>query len=134
MERHCQNAMAVAEYLEKHAKVKQVIYPGLPSHPQHELALRQNPFGFSGMISFYVASPDPEAGGKLCSLLKLFTLAESLGGIESLIEIPALMTHASHPEHVREKLGIDNSLVRLSVGVEDVRDLINDLSQALDKI
>ena len=135
MERHSANALAVAQFLETHPKVRSVIYPGLASHPQHELAVKQSEGkGLSGMVSFYVNSSDPSAGCKLVSAMKVFTLAESLGGIESLVEIPSLMTHASHPPDVRKKLGIDDSLVRLSVGVEDVKDLINDLNQALENI
>lgn len=126
--------MAVAQFLENHPKIQRVIYPGLASHPQHELAKRQTPKGFSGMVSFYVKSSNSAAASKLVSALKVFTLAESLGGVESLVEIPSLMTHASHPTEVRMKLGIDDSLVRLSVGLEDVKDLIDDLQQALDKV
>jgi cystathionine gamma-lyase len=129
MERHCSNAMAIATRLETHPAVKQVIYPGLASHPQHELAKRQM-HGFGGMISLVL---DRDLQGTLRALerTELFTLAESLGGVESLIEHPAIMTHASIPPTARDVLGISDSLIRLSVGVEDVDDLIADLEQAL---
>jgi cystathionine gamma-lyase len=129
MERHCANAMAIATRLESHPAVKQVIYPGLASHPQHELARRQM-YGFGGMISVVL---DRDLQGTLRALerTQLFTLAESLGGVESLIEHPAIMTHASIPPTARDALGISDSLIRLSVGVEDVDDLIADLEQAL---
>jgi len=129
MERHCSNALAIAERLEKHPAVKQVIYPGLASHPQHDLAKRQM-HGFGGMIS---AVLDRDLAGTLRMLerTQLFTLAESLGGVESLIEHPAIMTHASVPAVARAELGISDSFIRLSVGVENVDDLIADLEQAL---
>ncbi|HZZ67552.1 MAG TPA: PLP-dependent aspartate aminotransferase family protein [Phenylobacterium sp.] len=129
MERHCANALAIAQRLEAHPAAKQVIYPGLPSHPQHELAKRQM-HGFGGMVSVVL---DRDLAGTLRMLerTELFTLAESLGGVESLIEHPAIMTHASIPPHVREELGISDSFIRLSVGVENVDDLIADLEQAL---
>ena len=129
MERHCSNAMAIATRLQSHPAVKQVVYPGLASHPQHELAKRQM-HGFGGMISLVL---DRDLQGTLRALerTELFTLAESLGGVESLIEHPAIMTHASIPEDSRTELGISDSLIRLSVGVENVDDLIADLEQAL---
>jgi cystathionine gamma-lyase len=129
MERHCSNAMAIATRLESHPAVRQVIYPGLASHPQHELAKRQM-HGFGGMISVVL---DRDLQGTLRALerTELFTLAESLGGVESLIEHPAIMTHASIPPTARDALGISDSLIRLSVGVENVDDLIADLEQAL---
>jgi len=129
MERHCSNALAIAQRLEAHPAVKQVIYPGLKSHPQHELAKRQM-HAFGGMISVVL---DRDLAGTLRMLerTQLFTLAESLGGVESLIEHPAIMTHASIPPHVREELGISDAFIRLSVGVENVDDLIADLEQAL---
>jgi len=129
MERHCENAMAIATWLEAQSGVKQVIYPGLKSHPQHELAKRQM-HGFGGMISVVL---DRDMAGTLRMLerTELFTLAESLGGVESLIEHPAIMTHASIPPHVREELGISDAFIRLSVGVEKAEDLIADLAQAL---
>ncbi|HEY2357085.1 MAG TPA: cystathionine gamma-synthase [Phenylobacterium sp.] len=129
MERHCSNALAIATRLESHPAVKQVIYPGLPSHPQHELAKRQM-HGFGGMISV-VLDRDLQGALRMLERTELFTLAESLGGVESLIEHPAIMTHASIPPHVREELGISDAFIRLSVGVEDVDDLIADLEQAL---
>jgi len=129
MERHCANAAAIAERLEGHPAVAQVIYPGLASHPQHELAKRQM-HGFGGMISL-VLKGDLSAAKRMLERTELFTLAESLGGVESLIEHPAIMTHASIPPGARAELGISDSLVRLSVGVENVDDLIADLEQAL---
>jgi len=129
MERHCANALAVASFLEGHEKVKKVFYPGLASHPQHALAKRQM-HGFGGMISV-VLERDLPGTMRMLERTELFTLAESLGGVESLIEHPAIMTHASIPPHVREELGIADGLIRLSVGVEDVDDLIADLEQAL---
>ena len=129
MERHCYNALAIATRLESHPAVKQVIYPGLPSHPQHELAKRQM-HGFGGMISV-VLDRDLQGALRMLERTELFTLAESLGGVESLIEHPAIMTHASIPPHVREELGISDAFIRLSVGVEDADDLIADLEQAL---
>ena len=129
MERHCSNALAIATRLESHKAVRQVIYPGLASHPQHDLAKRQM-HGFGGMISV-VLDRDLKGTLRMLERTELFTLAESLGGVESLIEHPAIMTHASIPPHVREELGIADGLIRLSVGVEDVDDLIADLEQAL---
>jgi cystathionine gamma-lyase len=129
MERHCSNALAIAQRLEAHPAVRQVIYPGLPSHPQHELAKRQM-HGFGGMISA-VLDLDLKGTLRVLERTELFTLAESLGGVESLIEHPAIMTHASIPPTARDVLGISDSLVRLSVGVENVDDLIADLEQAL---
>ena len=131
MQRHSQNAMEVASFLEKHAKVSRVLYPGLKSHPQHELARRQTPRGFSGMISFNVKSDDMKAASKVVSKCHVFKLAESLGGVESLCEIPFIMTHASHPPEVPKHLNIDETLIRISVGIEHARDLIQDLEQAL---
>jgi cystathionine beta-lyase/cystathionine gamma-synthase len=131
MERHDSNGMAVAKYLEGQAKVKRVIYPGLASHPQHELAKRQQR-GFGGMISFDLGSV--EAATALLNHVKLCSLAESLGGVETLISHPPSMTHASVPADVRARIGITPGLVRLSVGIEDVEDLIADLDQALAKV
>ncbi len=130
MERHCSNALAIAERLEAHPAVKQVIYPGLSSHPQHDLAKRQM-HGFGGMVSV-VLDRDLAGTMRMLERTELFTLAESLGGVESLIEHPAIMTHASIPPHVREELGITDAFIRLSVGVENVDDLIADLEQALN--
>ena len=129
MERHAQNAMAIAELLETHPKVDRVVYPGLKSHPQHEIA-RTQMSGFGGMITFFIKGGLPAARTFL-EKVKLFTLAESLGGVESLIEHPAIMTHASVPAEMRKELGIDDSLVRISVGIEDLEDLKKDLLQAL---
>lgn len=129
MERHMQNGMAVAEFLENHKAVVKVIYPGLESHPQYELAKRQCS-GFSGMVSFYVKGGLHEAE-TFIKTLRIFALAESLGSVESLAELPSIMTHASVPQEQRQLLGITDNLVRLSVGVESVEDLIADLDQAL---
>jgi len=126
MERHCANALAIAGWLEKHRRVRQVRYPFLRSHPQYRLARRQMSGG-SGIITFAVA----KNALPFCRQLKLFTLAESLGGVESLVCHPATMTHASIPRAVRERTGITAGTVRLSVGIEDVADLIADLKQAL---
>ena len=130
MERHSANARQLAEWLEKHPKVERVIYPGLPSHPQHELARRQMR-GFGGMISVVLRSSLADVT-RFLTRCQVFMLAESLGGVESLIEHPAIMTHVSVPPEVRQELGIDDGLVRLSVGIEDVKDLIADLAQALE--
>ncbi|XP_046423075.1 cystathionine gamma-lyase [Neodiprion fabricii] len=126
MQQHQKNGLAVAKFLEKHQHVEKVIHPLLPSHPQHQLALKQTS-GHSGMISFYLRG-DPT---KFLKALKLFTLAESLGGYESLAELPSVMTHASVPEAEREKLGITDQLIRLSVGLESEKDILADLDQAL---
>jgi cystathionine beta-lyase/cystathionine gamma-synthase len=131
MDRHDSNGMAVAKFLEGHKKVKRTIYPGLASHAQHELAKRQQR-GFGGMISFDLGSE--AAATTLLNHVKLCSLAESLGGVETLISHPPSMTHASVPAEVRERIGITPGLVRLSVGIEDVEDLIADLDQALAKI
>lgn len=128
MERHWQNAQALAEFLEAHPSVEKVYYPGLPSHPQHEIAKKQCS-GFSGMLSFYIKGGLAEARTFLSSL-KVFTCAESLGAVESLAESPAIMTHASVPPEVRAELGISDNLVRLSVGVESLDDLKADLENA----
>lgn len=131
VKQHSANAQKIAEWLEQHADIETVIYPGLPSHPQHELARRQlTGDGFGGMISFVVRGGIDRAGAFLKST-RYFTLAESLGGIESLIEHPALMTHATIPPEKRKELGISDGLIRLSVGIEQVDDLIADLNQAL---
>jgi cystathionine gamma-lyase len=129
MERHCANALAIAEWLEGHPAVERVIYPGLASHPQHELARRQM-HAAGGMITVLLRAALP-ATRRVLESFRVFALAESLGGVESLIEHPGLMTHASLPPEVRAQLGINDSLIRLSVGVEDVQDLIEDLAQAL---
>ncbi len=131
MESHQKNAMVLADFLESHDKVERVIYPGLKSFPQYELACRQMS-GFGGMITFYLKGSLKTARQFLESV-QIFALAESLGGVESLIEHPAIMTHASVPIQRRAEQGIDDSLIRLSVGVEDVDDLRLDLAQALDR-
>jgi cystathionine gamma-lyase len=129
MERHCQNAMAVARYLSTHPKVAKVIYPGLPSHPQHELAKRQMD-AFGGMVTM-VLKGNLEDAKRFLERCEIFSLAESLGGVESLIEHPGIMTHASLPAEVRSQLGIGDGLIRMSVGVEDEADLLAELSTAL---
>lgn len=129
MKEHMRNGLAVAEFLEAHPCVESVIYPGLKSHPQHELAVRQCQ-GFCGMVTFYIKGGLNESRTFL-KKLQVFTLAESLGGYESLAELPALMTHASVSEEHRKVLGVTDTLVRLSVGLEDQKDLIADLDQAL---
>ncbi len=131
MERHCDNASKVAAYLETHPKVGRVIYPGLASHPQHRLAARQMNRRYGGMVTA-VLKGGLAASRRFLERCKLFTLAESLGGVESLIEHPAIMTHASLPEDVRAELGIDAGLVRLSVGIESIDDLIAELKYALE--
>ncbi len=129
--RQCsESALAIARWLERHARVERVLYPGLPSHPQHALALRQMKNGYSGVVTFFLKGGLPEAR-RFLERLELFTLAESLGGVESLVDHPAIMTHASVPPETRARLGISDSLVRLSVGIEDTDDLIADLEQAL---
>lgn len=129
MKQHQENAMTIATHLEAHPKVKKVIYPGLKSHPQHQLASEQMS-GYGGMISIDLEG-DLDTARNFLSKLKHFLLAESLGGVESLIEHPALMTHASVPAADREQLGISDTLIRVSVGIEDVDDLIEDLNKAL---
>jgi cystathionine gamma-lyase len=131
MERHCSNARTVAEYLQGHSRIQQVLYPGLESHPQHALAKRQMTGGFGGIVTAVLRGSIEDAR-RVLERCHLFSLAESLGGVESLIEHPALMTHASLPPAMRASLGISDGLIRLSVGVEDVNDLIADLSHALD--
>jgi len=132
MKAHEQNAIKVAAYLEKHLKVERTIYPGLESHPQFEIAKTQMK-GFGGMITFFLKGGIKESRVFLENL-KLFSLAESLGGVESLVDHPAIMTHASIPKETRESLGIFDNLIRLSVGIEDVDDLIQDLETAFSKI
>ena len=129
MARHCDNALAIAQWLASHRKIARVHYPGLSDHPQHALARRQMN-GFGGMVTFSVRGGLTEAR-RFLERCRVFVCAESLGGVESLAEHPALMTHASLPAEVRATLGIDDSLVRLSVGLEDVADLIADVEQAL---
>lgn len=129
MKAHCENAQALAEWLESHPAIEKVIYPGLKSHPQHELARRQMD-GFGGMVSIYLKG-GAEAATRFCERTKLFALAESLGGVESLVNHPAIMTHASVPAERRAALGVSDNLVRLSVGVESLEDLRADLDAAL---
>jgi cystathionine gamma-lyase len=129
MERHCKNAALVAEFLALHSEVSHVNYPGRPDHPQHAIAARQMR-GFGGMVSFELKG-GLEVARRVVSSTRLFSLAESLGGVESLIEAPALMTHASIPRELRLERGLADGLVRLSVGIEDAADLISDLEQAL---
>ncbi|MGC6525663.1 MAG: cystathionine gamma-synthase [Flavobacteriaceae bacterium] len=131
MQRHCENGKAVAEFLATHPKVETVYWPGLESHPNHDIAVEQmNDFG--GMLSFTTKGNNYEEAIKVVERLKIFTLAESLGGVESLAGHPASMTHASIPKEEREKTGVVDSLIRLSVGIEDQHDLIEDLKQALN--
>jgi cystathionine beta-lyase len=130
VQRHCENGEKVAAFLNSHAKIKTVYYPGLPSHPFHEIAKKQMS-GFGGMVSFTFESGKKEDAIAFLEKLKVFTLAESLGGVESLANHPALMTHASIPEDKRKEIGITDDLVRLSVGIEDVEDLLEDIKQAL---
>jgi len=129
MERHAKNALKIAQFLENHPKVRKVIYPGLKSHPQHELAKKQMT-GFGGIVTFFIKG-GLEAARKFLERVKVFSLAESLGGVESLIEHPAIMTHASLPKEVREKIGISDELIRVSVGIENIDDLIDDLKNAV---
>lgn len=133
MERHCQNALSIVNFLQTHPAVDKIYFPGLASHPGHEVAKKQMR-GFGGMISFTLKNNTVESAVKVLSSTHLFALAESLGGVESLIGHPATMTHASIPKEEREKTGVVDSLIRLSVGVEDAEDLIEDLRKALDKI
>ena len=131
MERTNENAQTIADFLEAHPKVKRTIYPGLPSHPHHALARKQMN-GFGGLISFDVGSLD--AAKIVLERLRLMALAESLGGVETLISHPAIMTHASVPKDRRAMLGITDGLIRISVGIEDVEDLQADLDQALSAL
>lgn len=132
MRAHQENALALAKYLEKHPKIAQLHYPGLPSHPQYALACKQMS-GFGGMISFEVAG-GLEAGKTVARSTQLFSLAESLGGVESLIGHPATMTHAAIPPQQRQAVGLSDGLIRISVGIEDQADLITDLAQALERV
>ena len=130
MDRHCENASKIAEFLDGHASVDKLYWPGLKQHRNHDVATRQMK-NFGGMISFTVKNGNFEKVKKITSNFKVFTLAESLGGVESLVNHPATMTHASIPKEERDKTGIVDSLIRLSVGIEDVKDLIDDLEQAI---
>ena len=130
MQRHCENAAAIAHFLNKHPKIEKVYWPGFENHPNHNVAKKQMK-DFGGMLSFVTKGADYDAAIKIVERLEMFTLAESLGGVESLAGHPASMTHASIPKAIREKSGVVDALVRLSVGIEDVRDLILDLEQAI---
>jgi cystathionine beta-lyase len=132
MQRHCENGKAIAAFLVNHPKVKEVYYPGLDNHPNHEIAKKQMD-DFGGMVSFKLKDESKQAAFTFLENTKVFTLAESLGGVESLVNHPVTMTHASIPESERLKIGITDSLIRLSVGIEDVNDLLEDVKQALDK-
>jgi cystathionine gamma-lyase len=132
MDAHCRNAQIIAEYLETHPKVEKVVYPGLQSHPQHEVAKKQMR-GFGGMITFFLKG-GLEESRQFLAALKTMTLAESLGGVETLIECPAVMTHFSVPPEIRKELGISDNLIRISVGLEDIEDQIGDLQQAFEHI
>tara|TARA_B100001057_G_scaffold62272_1_gene55731 strand:- start:2075 stop:3220 length:1146 start_codon:yes stop_codon:yes gene_type:complete len=133
MQRHCENGKVISDFLSNHSKVKNVFWPGLKSHPNHDIAEKQMN-GFGGMVSFDLKGNQLEDAIKVVSATKYFTLAESLGGVESLIGHPASMTHAAIPKAEREVTGVVDSLIRLSVGIEDVEDLVEDLDQALNKI
>ncbi len=133
MERHCFNGRKIANYLREHVKIGKVYWPGFADHPNHEIAKKQM-HDFGGMLSFTLKSDNLENATKLMESVELFSLAESLGGVESLINHPASMTHASIPKEERIKNGLSDSLIRLSIGVEDVEDLIADLEQALSKV
>lgn len=131
MQRHCENGEKIANYLNAHSKIEKVYWPGFVAHPNHQIAKEQMS-GFGGMISFVPKGSSYKDAIKIVESLKLFTLAESLGGVESLVGHPASMTHASIPKEEREKVGVVDSLIRLSVGIEDIDDLISDLEQALN--
>jgi len=130
VQRHCENGKAIAKFLQNHPKVDKVYWPGFESHPNHEVAKRQMS-DFGGMMSFTTVEDSYEGAVKVVEKMKIFTLAESLGGVESLAGHPASMTHASIPKEEREKTGLKDSLIRLSVGIEDIEDLVADLTQAL---
>ena len=130
MDRHCQNAEKVASFLKNHSRVEKVNWPGFDDHPNHDIAKKQMR-GFGGMLSFTLKGNHLEEALEIVKKVKIFALAESLGGVESLIGHPATMTHASIPKEIREKSGIVDSLIRLSIGIEDAEDLIKDLKQAL---
>ncbi|MBD3724179.1 MAG: PLP-dependent transferase, partial [Flavobacteriaceae bacterium] len=131
VQRHCENGQKVAEYLAKHPAIKRVYYPGLESHPNHEIAKKQMIGGYGGMVTFTFNSGKMEDAISFLEKVRVFTLAESLGGVESLANHPALMTHASVPAEKRAEIGITDDMVRLSVGVEDIQDLLQDLEKAL---
>ena len=131
--KEAENGLAVAKYLEAHPKIARVTYPGLPSHPRHEVAARQMEKGFAGMISFELAG-GIDAGIALMNSVKLCALAESLGSVETMITHPASMTHVEVPAEERRARGLSDGLVRLSVGIEDVDDILEDLERALEKV
>ena len=131
MQRHCENGKALANYLVNHPKIEKVYWPGFESHPNHDIAKNQMD-DFGGMISFIPKGSNFEDAVRIVEKLQVFTLAESLGGVESLAGHPASMTHASIPKEEREKSGVVDALIRLSVGIEDVDDLIADLEQAIE--
>jgi cystathionine beta-lyase len=133
MQRHCENGRAVAHFLRSHPKIENVYWPGFEDHPNHEIARNQMK-DFGGMLSFKIKGNKYQDAIKVLETLKVFTLAESLGGVESLSGHPASMTHASIPKEEREKTGVSDSLIRLSVGVEDEKDLIEDLRRALELV
>jgi cystathionine beta-lyase/cystathionine gamma-synthase len=133
VERACQNAESIAHFLKDHSKVEKVFYPGFEEHPNHEIAKAQMRY-FGGMVSFILENDTQEKAFQVLSDTQIFTLAESLGGVESLIGHPASMTHASIPKEERLKVGLTDSLIRLSIGVETVDDLIEDLKSALGKV
>jgi cystathionine beta-lyase len=132
MQRHCENGKAIAAFLVDHQKVKEVYYPGLKNHPYHEVAKKQMD-DFGGMVSFKLKDESQKSTFTFLENTNVFTLAESLGGVESLVNHPTTMTHASIPELERIKIGITDSLIRLSVGIEDINDLLDDIEQALNK-
>jgi len=131
MERHCYNGRKVAEFLKTHPKIDKLYWPGFTDHPNHDIAKKQMR-DFGGMISFSLKGNKQEEAFKIASSMKVFSLAESLGGVESLINHPASMTHASIPKEERDKAGVVESMLRLSVGIEDIEDLLADLKQALN--
>lgn len=133
MDRHCENATRIAAFLSTHPAVKKVYFPGLPTHPNHDVAKKQMK-DFGGMISFSLKNDDLEVAREVLSKVKIFACAESLGGVESLIGHPASMTHASIPKEEREKVGVTDSLIRLSIGIEDADDLVADLKQAIESV
>jgi cystathionine gamma-lyase/cystathionine beta-lyase len=130
MDRHCSNGAAIAEFLKKHPKIDKVYWPGFPDHPNHDVAKKQMR-DFGGMISFSMKNNTIEETRRVMEGTKVFALAESLGGVESLINLPCVMTHASVPKEERDRIGITESLIRLSVGIENIEDLIEDLRQAI---
>ena len=131
MQRHCENGKAIAEFLKSHSKIDKIFWPGFKDHQNHEIAKKQMK-DFGGMVSFSLKGNSMEEAFKLASSTKVFSLAESLGGVESLIGHPASMTHAAIPKAERENAGVVDSLLRLSVGIEDIDDLLEDLRQALN--